>query len=189
VGVEDASLDSPRMPRVAVLVLSLMLGAGCAVLVSCGSDDEGSIPSTNADEMLAELDRARQALETGDCEEVAESAQQVSDNAESLDTTVDAEVRTGLVDGAAHLAELANDPSQCEPTTTTTTEEKPEKPEPTTTETTEPTTTEETTTTTTTAEAEPAEPEGEGEDGGPAPKPPGHEPGPGPGTGGVGDGE
>jgi hypothetical protein len=192
VGVEDASLDSPRMPRMAVLLLSLMLGAGCAVLVSCGSDDsDGSgIPSDAATGMLNELNAARAALDEGDCAKVADSAQDIESAAQNLDTTVAEEVRTGLVDGAAHLAELANDPSQCEQTTTSTTSttEKP-KPEPETTSTTEPSTTEETTTTTTTsAEEEPAQPPEE---------PPGQPPGPpsgdegtgAGGTGGTGDGK
>jgi hypothetical protein len=182
VGVEDASLDSPRMPRLAVLLLSLMLGAGCAVLVSCGSDDSdgAGIPPDAATGMINELNAARAALDDGDCAKIADSAQDIESAAENLDTTVAEEVRTGLVDGATHLAELASDPSQCEQTTssTTSTTEKPE-PEPETTSTTEPTTTEETTTTTTTAEEEPAQPPQE---------PPGQPPGP-PSEGGTGTGE
>jgi len=178
------------MPRMAVLLLSLMLGAGCAVLVSCGSDDSDGtgIPTDAATGMLNELNAARAALDEGDCAKVADSAQDIESAAENLDTTVDAEVRTGLVDGASHLAELANDPSQCQQTTTSTT--STEKPEPETTSTTEPTTTEEetTTTTTTSAEEEPAQPPEEPP--GQPPGPPSDEGGTGPGdTGGTGDGK
>jgi hypothetical protein len=188
------------MPRLIVLLLSLILGAGTAVLISCGGDDgpETGIPPTSAEGMLGELDRARAALEDGDCAEVEETATQLQGAATGAlaEAGVDAEVREGIEQGAARLAELANDPSQCQQTTTeeTTTEET----EPTTTT---PTTTEETTTTTTTEE-EPEEGEDD-DDGGPPPQdggpPPPEEGGPpedsgppesgGTGTGGTSDGE
>jgi hypothetical protein len=186
------SLDSPPMPRLIVLLLSLILGAGIAVLISCGGDDgpEVGIPATDAEGMLAELDRARSAFAAGDCAEVEETATQIQAAAANLETKgVDAEVREGIDQGAARLAELANDSSQCEQTTTeeTTTEETEpttttEETEPTTT--TETTTTEETTTTQTEEEPPPTDEDG-GEDGG---APPGSENGD-TGTGGTGDGD
>lgn len=184
-GAEDASLDSPRMPRLAVLLLSLTLGVGCAVLVSCGGSDgpaEGAgIPATDAEGMLAELSRARAAFDAGDCAEVEESAVQIQASADNLADTLDPEVKQGLDQGAARLAELAATAPECEQQTTTTTTDA-EKTEPTTTTTATPTTTEDTTTTTTTEEPPPA-----GEE--PNPAPPGQPPGPpggsGPGTGGT----
>lgn len=182
------------MPRLAILLLSLMLGAGAAVLASCGGDDgpDGpGIPSADAEGMLAELERARAAFEAGDCVEVQESAQQIADNAANLDDAdppLDPEIQDGLTQGAEHLGELASTSSECteETTTTTTDEEKTTSTEPTTTS--EPTTTEETTTTTTTEEEPPPTDDGGG--------PPGQPPGPpsdagpgGTGTGGVGEGE
>jgi len=197
---QDPSLDSPPMPRLTILLLSLMLGAGSAVLVSCGGDDGPSgpgIPAEDADDMIAELDRARASFEAGDCVEVEESAEQLAASAENLansDPPLDTEVAEGLTQGAEHLAELAATSPECEEQTTTTTdtdEDKPTTTEPTTTAT--PTTTEETTTTTT-AEEEPVPPDDggdeggdEGDGGGPPIQPPGQQPGPG--TGGVGDGE
>ena len=186
------------MPRLTVLLLSLVLGAGSALLASCGGDDGPSgpgIPSASADGMLAELDRARAAFEAGDCAEVQESAEQIAANAENLadnDPPLDPEIEEGLTQGAARLAELAQSSSDCEPqqTTTTTHEEKPTTTDETTTAT--PTTTsEETTTTTTTAEEEPATPPNNGGGGGggapPEPAPPSN--GGTGGTGGTGDGE
>jgi hypothetical protein len=174
------------MPRPIALLLSLALGVGCAVLISCGSDDGGGgIPAGDATGMLDELDRAELALSEGNCTEVVESAQQIQANAEN--SVTDTEVQTALVEGSSNLAQLAT--TQCEEQTTTeetqtTTEEEPE----TTTEETEPpttTTTEEETTTTTTQPEE--EGDEEGEEG-----PPGQPPGPpedsGP-TGGTGDGK
>ena len=186
---ESSSLDSsPRMPRIAVLLLSLMLGAGCAVLVSCGSGDDSQddgIPSEAARGMLNELNAAKAALAQGDCAKVADSAQDIQSAADNLPTTVAADVRTGLVEGAAHLAELASDPTQCQTTESTTTTEDTTSTKPTSTTAT-PTTTEETTTTTTTEEQEPpgnGPPETPAEPNNP---PGGGSPG---GTGGVGDGE
>jgi hypothetical protein len=182
------------MPRLTILLLSLMLGAGSAVLVSCGGDDGPSgpgIPSADADGMLAELERARAAFEAGDCAEVEESAEQIAANAQNLadnDPPLDPEIEEGLTQGAARLAELASSSPECEQQTTTTTdEEKTTTTEPTTTA--EPTTTEETTTTTTTAEEEPATPDDGGDDGGgPPSQPPGPPSDGGTGTGGTGDG-
>jgi hypothetical protein len=192
-----ASLDSPRMPRLAVLLLSVSLGVGAAVLVSCGGDDgpETGIPETNADQMLAELDRARTAIENGDCDEVAESAEQIQEavNGALVDQGVDEDVRDGIDQGAAHLAELASTSPDCESQepTTTTEETTPAETEPTTTAT--PTTTT-TTTDTTTATPEPEKPGGGG--GGQPSEPPGQPPEPpsgggtgAPDTGGTGDGQ
>ena len=112
---ESPSLDSPRMPRIAVLVLSLMLGAGCAVLVSCGSGDSGpGIPATNAEQIIAELERARGFEAAGDCAAIAESASKIQANIDAIDEAIDPEVKAGVDQGAQHLAELADDPSSCQ---------------------------------------------------------------------------
>jgi hypothetical protein len=165
------------MPRLILLLVSLMLGAGCAVLISsCGGDEgpETGIPAEDADNLVAELDRARAAFSAGDCLEVEETAQQLQEAATGLSAKgVDAEVTQGIDQGAAHLGELASTSPECEDQepTTTTDEEKTET-EPTTTT---PTTTTEETTTTTAEEVEPVpEEEEEGdEDGGPPGQPPG----------------
>jgi hypothetical protein len=175
------------MPRLILLLVSLMLGAGCAVLISsCGGDEgpETGIPAEDADNLVAELDRARAAFSAGDCLEVEESAQQIQEAAAGLSAKgVDAEVTEGIHQGAAHLGELAATSAECEDqeTTTTTDEEKTET-EPTTTT---PTTTTEETTTTTTEEEPPLEEEDGGPDGGPAGQPPGPPPGGGPPSGGT----
>jgi hypothetical protein len=185
------------MPRLTILVLSLMLGAGSAVLVSCGGDDgpDGpGIPTADADGMLGELERARAAFEEGDCAEVEESAEQIAANAENLansDPPLDPEIQEGLIQGAQHLAELASTSSECREQTTTTDDKEETTTEPTTTT---PTMTEETTTTTTTEEPPPNEEDEGDEGGGPPAQPPGDTPGGsqppgGSGTGGVGDDE
>src|SRR6266511_4146558 len=187
VGTGDASLDSPRMPRLAVLLLSLTLGAGCAVLVSCGGDSGPGIPSTNADQIVAELERARAAEAAGDCAAVAESASKIQANIDAIDHPIEPEVKAGVDQGAQHLAELASDPSACQETSSTTSSTTTKEKEPTTTAT--PTTTTEETTTSTAEETEPAD-EGQG----PGPSQPPGPPDTGgtggsPGTGGTGDGQ
>jgi hypothetical protein len=187
------------MPRLTILLLSLVLGAGSAVLISCGGDDgpDGpAIPTDDSDGMLNELNIARSAFEAGDCAKVEESANEIQASAENLAEAerVDPEIADGISEGAAHLAELAQTSSECEEATTTTNEDDDEDkttttPEPTTTT---PTTTP-TTTTTTTEEAPPPDDDG-GDDVSPPVEPPGQAPGgpPSPGgggTGGVGDGE
>jgi hypothetical protein len=186
------------MPRLTILLLSVMLGAGSAVLVSCGGDDgpDGAgIPTTDAEGMLGELERARAAFAQGDCAEVEESAEQIVANAENLansDPPLDPEIQEGLTQGAQHLAELASTSSECQEQTTTTDDNDETTTEPTTT--TPTTTTEETTTTTTTEEPPPSDGgQGGGQGGGPPVQPPGDTPGGaqppgGSGTGGVGDG-
>jgi hypothetical protein len=181
------------MPRPIALLLSLALGAGCAVLISCGGDGGGSaIPAEDATGMLDELERAELALSEGNCTEVAESAQQIQANAEN--SVTDTEVQAAIVEGSSNLAELAT--TQCEEQTTT--EETTTEEEPTTTaEETEPATT--TTTEETTTTAPPEEDGDEGGDGGdedgggPPDQPPGQPPGApideGTGTGGTGDGD
>jgi hypothetical protein len=173
------------MPRPIALLVSLMLGAGCAVLISCGGDDDsGGIPPEAAEGMLNELEAARAAEDEGDCDEVTESSEQIQAAAEALPDTVDSELRAAVVEGSANLGELAG--TQCEPTTTT--EEEPETTE------TEPTTTETEPTTTTTKETTTTEPEEEEEGEEPQEEPPGQPPGPpeedgsdsGTGTGGTG---
>lgn len=185
------------MPRLTILLLSLVLGAGSAVLVACGGDDgpDGAgIPPENADGLINELGVARTAFEAGDCAKVEESAAEIAAAATALgdgDPPLDPEIEDGLTQGADQLAELARTSSDCEEQTTTTTDEPKDETtatEPTTTP--ETTTPEETTTTTTTQEEEP--PPSDEDGGGPPIQPPGQDGDGGigaGGTGGVGGGE
>jgi hypothetical protein len=137
------------MLRLPIVLLSLALGAVSAVLISCGSSGGGNIPATSADAMLAQLQTARDAEASGDCDGIRAAAADLSKQAGALS---DAEVRIAIQKGAENLAQLAADPGNCETTTEKTTTEEPTTTEPTTTEppTTSTTTTKPTTTTTTT---------------------------------------
>jgi hypothetical protein len=170
------------MPRPLLVFLSLALGALCALaLVACGSDDEGTIPPTNAQALLDDLEDAQAERDEQDCPGLVDAAGNLITDVEELPDTVDPEVRTALADGAQNLQDLANDESKCEPTGPT----GPTGPQ---TEAIEPTTTdaftETTTTETTTTEEEkvqpekpekvPAQPPGEGQ-GPPGGVPPGQD--------------
>jgi hypothetical protein len=143
------------MPRPLVFLLSLALGAGIAVvLVSCGGDDEeGEIPPDNASVMLAALQDAEGAT---DCEAVENAATSVANEAAGLP---ESEARTGVIDGAENLAELARNGEGCQTGPT-----GPEGPQDDTTTTTTPPPTETTTTTTEPEEEEDERPERPDED-------------------------
>ncbi len=147
------------MPRVPAVLLSLILGAASAVLISCGSSGGDSIPATSADAMLAQLQRARDGKSAGECDKVASAAGEVQRLAASVQ---DGDVRIAIQKGAANLSKLSSDPSACQTTTektTTTSEPTTTEPPSTTTSTTKPpTTTKSTTTTRTTTTTKPEPP-------------------------------
>ena len=127
-------------------------------IAGCGGNDEGTIPSDQADQLLTQLDAMQNDIETGNCALIDDHAKSFAIRVSQLPEDVDPEVRKGLTEASAQVVDLSDEPGQCETVTgasgpegaeeeTTTTEE-----EPTTTE-------EETTTTTTTDEEEPTEPE------------------------------
>ena len=111
------------MPRLSVVLLSLVLGAASAALISCGSDGGGNIPATKANAMLAQLSTASADAADGDCTGVREAAKNLSGQAGTL---TDGELRIAIQKGAASLAQLAANPDNCQTTTKeTTTEEEP----------------------------------------------------------------
>jgi hypothetical protein len=171
------------MPRPRLILLSLSLGAVCAIaLGACGSDEEGTIPPSAADALIQSLEDARGEQSQGDCPGVADAAGNLLTQIQELPDSVDPEVRQALEEGATNLQELGNDETNCGDTGPTgnegpeTTEETTTTSEPTT------TTTEETTTTTEEEETKPPkEPKPEPQ---PQPEQPGNE-----GGGGLGQGD
>jgi hypothetical protein len=173
------------MPRLPLVLLSLSLGAVCAiVLAACGSDDEdGTIPPASAQALIQSLQDAQGEQSQGDCQGVADAAGNLLTQIDQLPNSVDPEVRQALVEGSDNLRALGEDETNCggtgptgqegpETTDTTTT-----TPPPTTTETTTDTTTEEETK----PEPKPPKPEPQPK---PQPQQPGNE-----GGGGLGQGE
>jgi hypothetical protein len=110
------SLDSPHMPRLLLVFLSLALGATCAfALVACGSDDEGTIPPDDAQAMLDALGDAQAERDEQDCAGLADAAGNLITEVDDLPDSVDPEVRTALAEGGQNLQDLASDESKCEP--------------------------------------------------------------------------
>lgn len=113
------------MARLAPQILALTLGAAVAVgLVSCGSRDEkGLLPGNNAQQILDNLDQVKADAQSGDCSSASVEVATVKDEIDALPTTVDAQLRARLSDGAQRLADVVNSPGACETTAETTTVE------------------------------------------------------------------
>jgi hypothetical protein len=177
-GTERPVSRLAAMPgRIQITLLACLCAA---ILTGCGSDEQGTIPNSNSEQLMGLLDGIEENVAGGNCELAQEQANEFVDAVNQLPAEVDDEVKGGLQDAAAQLVELSNDRSECEDTTG---ETGFDELEPTTTTTT-PTTTE---TTTTETEEEPEEdeeqqqgqpqgpPEGQGggQGGGPPVSPPG----------------
>ena len=127
--------------RASYAVVAALTLAGCSI----GS--EGTIPESNADDLLSALDAMQRSVGDGNCEIVDDYAADFTAGVDALPNSVDEEVRDGLNEAATQLTELASDDSQCDPPQGTSdeggvvTDDTPP-----------PTTTEATTTTTTTSE-------------------------------------
>src|SRR5712691_7211398 len=104
--------------RLALPILALALGAAVAVgLVSCGTRDEkGLLPGNNARQILDNLDQVKADAQSGNCSSAALEVATVKDEIDALPTTVDAQLRARLSDGAQRLADVVNSPGACETT-------------------------------------------------------------------------
>lgn len=161
---------------------SLLVIVTGVLIAGCGSGDEGTISGDDADNLISLLDAVEAAVAEQDCESAQENADQFATAVDNLPSEVDDQVKEGLREAGARMADLSRDPDQCEPETgasgpqEATTEETTTEEEPTTSS----TTTEETTTEQeTTTEEEPVEDEPEEPGGGPPDNPGNADPGPG----------
>jgi hypothetical protein len=143
----------PGRPQLSLLACLLAVALG-----GCGSDEEGTIPESNSNDLLTLLDGIEQSVAGGNCDVAQKQADEFVDAVNQLPAEVDDEVKGGIQEAAAQLRELSNEPSQCEDTTGPTDFENLE-PTTTTPTTTEPPTTTETKDTTTTTTTEPEEEE------------------------------
>jgi hypothetical protein len=148
------------------LIPAGLLGAGAAVLVSCGSSGQGLIPAKYAGPLQGDFQAVLQAAQTGDgnCGPTEAKIRRTEEDLRSLPSTVDRGLRGRLAEGVATLSRQAR--AMCrEPlsaaTTTTGTSTTPAR-----TATTPPPTTGTPTATTPTTEATPpSESSGEEESG------------------------
>jgi outer membrane biosynthesis protein TonB len=152
--------------RFAVLLsLAALLGAGCALLVACGSSDDDLVPERDAAALKRYADRVGEAAADQDCQRASADVQRALDRVNELPSKVDRDLRANLEEGFTNLAEQAA--RECQETTETTPPETT-PPETTPPETTPPETTPPETTPpeTTPPETTPPEPPPPGENGG-----------------------
>ncbi len=95
--------------RASYAVVAALTLAGCSI----GS--EGTIPESNADDLLSALDAMQRSVGDGNCEIVDDYAADFTAGVDALPNSVDEEVRDGLNEAATQLTELASDDSQCDP--------------------------------------------------------------------------
>ena len=97
--------------------IALLACLCAAVPAGCGSNEEGTIPSSNSQQMITLLDAVDEDVASGDCDLAESHAREFVDAVNLLPAEVDDEVKGGLQDAAARLVDLSTDPDQCEATT------------------------------------------------------------------------
>jgi hypothetical protein len=91
------------------LLCAGLLGAGAAVLVSCGSSGAGLIPSENAGPLVAAFQAVEQAASKGDgnCAPTRAALSTTEHDFQALPASVNAGLRARLREGISHLQTLA----------------------------------------------------------------------------------
>lgn len=123
-GADPAS----RRRRVRTAILRALpaglLGAGAAVLVSCGSSGAGLIPADNAEPLVKDFQavEAAAAKGNGDCTATKAALHTTERDFQSLPASVNAGLRSKLHEGIAHLQTLALELCAQPQSATTTTE-------------------------------------------------------------------
>jgi hypothetical protein len=111
---------APRGLRclVARLLLAALLGAGAALLVSCGSSGAGLIPAENAGPLLRDFQAVEAAAKAGDgsCAATEAALRTTEHSFQMLPATVDAGLHGRLAEGIAQLHTTALE--QCAQTST-----------------------------------------------------------------------
>jgi hypothetical protein len=93
------------VPRPAVSLLAVALGAAAIALGACGEEDAQLLPGGTAREITANLDTVRALADEGDCAGAESAALQVSEQVEAVEG-VDERLKRALRQGAARLNEV-----------------------------------------------------------------------------------
>ena len=105
------------MRKYLTMTIALVAGVACAVvLASCGGG--GTLSGATAQQLLDALDKMQTEASDGNCSTVASDASNVSSQVQARDD-IDPKLRAALVEGFDNLAQLAQQPGECESTTTT----------------------------------------------------------------------
>lgn len=104
----------PGIPLRCLLAIAAALAlGGCAI-----GDDEPTVPEANADALLERLEAVEEDVNTGECADAVDRAEDFKAEVNELPAEVDDELKQALQDGAARLVQLAEDDSECVPTGT-----------------------------------------------------------------------
>ena len=94
--------------RFAVLLsLAALLGAGCALLVACGSSDDDLVPERDAAALKRYADRVSEASADGDCERVSADVERARERVSKLPSKVERDLQANIEEGLDNLAEQA----------------------------------------------------------------------------------
>jgi len=104
-------LDPVRLKASTRLALALALAA--LGLAACGSGDEGTIPRSDAEALLATLGEIEQKVQTGECSSAQTDATQFVAQVDQLPKDVGMETKEMLRRAGRNLIELTQDPEQC----------------------------------------------------------------------------
>ncbi len=91
------------------LLSAAVLGAGAAVLVSCGSSGTGLIPAQSAGPLLRDFQAVEAAAKVGDgnCASTEAALATTESDYHALPSSIDAGLRARLEEGVSHLHERA----------------------------------------------------------------------------------
>jgi hypothetical protein len=84
------------------------------VLAGCGSGEDGTIPQSDAEEMLAQVDEIDQAVEEPDCTQAQTEIAQLRGQVDALPDTVGTETKGELFKLVERMEQQVTDPEQCE---------------------------------------------------------------------------
>ncbi len=94
--------------RFAVLLsLAALLGAGCALLLACGSSDDDLVPERDAAALKRYADRVSEASADGDCERVRADVERARERVNELPSKVDNDLQANIEAGFDNLAKQA----------------------------------------------------------------------------------
>jgi len=97
-------MSSPRS-RIAIVAAAATVALAAS---GCGSSDKGLLTARQANRLESPLERARRAVEAGDCADARREAQTGSERAAALSSRVDSELQRNLQDGFNRLVDRIN---------------------------------------------------------------------------------
>ncbi|MEY2441793.1 MAG: hypothetical protein QOJ46_1219 [bacterium] len=123
------------MRRPLPYLVALLLGAGAALLVSCGGGTKGGIPSARAADLKSEIEDVQQAVDDGRCQDIPGQLRQVDTAIDKLPASVDERLHQRLRDASDGLHRYAatecsnhGTPTQTQTTAPTSTQTAPPPP-------------------------------------------------------------